>query len=86
MIRAKQGDTMNTMNTKSVVRIGMVRFQTYGHPARYKDVVVKEYGNGTLVYYHRPCNTSDGWTSEGWVTLPEEYRNKVVWGDRSASN
>lgn len=45
-------------------------------PDRYRDVLVFEYPDGALYYFHGGATAT---TSDGMVSLPEEYRNKIVW-------
>lgn len=62
--------------TERPARTGRVMILAQRQPELYQDVLVFEYVDGSLYYFHGgpTCNTSDG-----MVTLPEKYRDKIVY-------
>lgn len=59
----------------SAVRYGRVNVKANKTDPQYTNYLVKE-DDGWVGYYHGgpTCNTSDG-----WVTLPEEWLSRVRW-------
>lgn len=66
---------MTKTETKRTGRV-LIRAGWMGDRWEYRDVAVREDEDGSLYYYHGgpTCCTKDG-----YVSLPEEYHDRVVW-------